>query len=329
MIYKSYIVEEDIKSLKNSITLFYGENIGLQNSFKDQIKKFYRNYNILLFNQEDIFNFPGNFYNELNNESLFGEKKIFFIQNISDKFLKFIPETLKINKENKIYLFANLLEKKSKLRNLFEKEKSINIVPCYKDNELSIKKIITRKLKNYRGVSNEVINVILNNCNNDRAILKNEIEKIEIFFENKKLDLGNLIALLNVKSNDDFNFLKDSAMCGNKLDTNRLLSSTYVDTDKLSLYLMLLNQRLAKIGDVISEGNANIDSKIESLKPPIFWKDKTTFKKQTKFWSKNKIARAFKEIYKVEIEVKSKSILEKKIILKKLIIDICNLANAA
>ena len=39
MIYKSYIVEENFKILKNDFALFYGENLGLIQDFKEEIKK--------------------------------------------------------------------------------------------------------------------------------------------------------------------------------------------------------------------------------------------------------------------------------------------------
>ena len=38
MIYKSYLVEENFKLIKSNIVLFYGENLGLKNDFKDKIK---------------------------------------------------------------------------------------------------------------------------------------------------------------------------------------------------------------------------------------------------------------------------------------------------
>ena len=38
MIHKSYLIEENIELLKNNIVLFYGENLGLKNDFRDKIK---------------------------------------------------------------------------------------------------------------------------------------------------------------------------------------------------------------------------------------------------------------------------------------------------
>ena len=59
MIYKSYLVEQNLKILKNKIVLLYGENLGLKNDLKKQILN--NNDKVLTFNQEDILGNQDNF----------------------------------------------------------------------------------------------------------------------------------------------------------------------------------------------------------------------------------------------------------------------------
>ena len=70
-----------------------------------------------------------------------------------------------------------------------------------------------------------------------------------------------------------------------------------------------------------------IDNRINSLKPPIFWKDKPNFIAQVKKWDK-KINNALEKTYILEKEIKSNSLINKNVLVKKLIIDICQIANA-
>ena len=70
----------------------------------------------------------------------------------------------------------------------------------------------------------------------------------------------------------------------------------------------------------------NLEKSINELKPPIFWKDKPNFLNQLKLWSTQKIDTALKELYNVEIMAKSKTNLNKNTLIKKLIVDLCNLA---
>ena len=142
---KSYLLEENLDLQKNNLVLFYGENIGLINDFKEKIKK--RSETILKFTQDQILKDENILFNEIKNDSLFETNKNFFIDGVNDKILKIIEEIQPLILENKIYLYGDILDKKSKLRTYFETEKNCDIVACYKDNEISIKKIITKNLK--------------------------------------------------------------------------------------------------------------------------------------------------------------------------------------
>ena len=53
--------------------------------------------------------------------------------------------------------------------------------------------------------------------------MNNEIEKIKIYFKNKKIEINKIDSLLNLRENEDFNQLKDEALAGNKDKINRLL----------------------------------------------------------------------------------------------------------
>ena len=75
MQYKSYIVEEDIDVIKESLVLFYGENLGLQNDIKSLIKKETKIQKILYFTQDELLKNEDLLFNEILNISLFDKKK--------------------------------------------------------------------------------------------------------------------------------------------------------------------------------------------------------------------------------------------------------------
>ena len=328
MLYKSYLIENNFSNLKEKISLFYGENLGLKNDFKRIIKEINSEDEILYFNQDEIIQNNNVLIKEITNVSLFEKKKIFFIENINDKFLDLVMEIEKIVADNKLFLFADILEKKSKLRNYFEKSDKCAVIPCYADNDLSLKKLIQSKLEEYSGLTGSNINMILDSTNLDRAKLNNELEKIKTLFQDKIIKSEKLDLLLNNKSNEDFNKLKDQAFLGNKIATNKLLSETIIDNEKNIFYLNMINQRLYKISETLNEDGKTVEAKINSLKPPIFWKDKPNFISQVKKWNKSKINNVLKETYILEKEIKSNSIINKNILVKKLIVNICQIANS-
>ena len=330
MIFKSYLIENNINIIKQNITLFYGENIGLQNDFKKKIKFNNKDSELIKFTQEEILKNENQFFLEISNKSLFEEKKVYFIDQVNEKILEIIKDVETDLDQQKLYIFSGILDKRSKLRNYFEKSQHTACVACYADNDLSIKKIIQDKLKDFDGLSGQNINIIADSCNLNRIKLNNELNKIFTYFENKKIEKDKLEILLDIKVNDDFNLLKDAALSGDKIKTNKLLSDTIMDGEKNILYLNIINQRLNKLletTDLIKK--TNLENAMSMIKPPIFWKDKPIFIVQAKKWNFEKIKKILNQTFNLEIKIKSNSIIQKNILMKKLLIDICELANAS
>tara|TARA_Y200000002_G_C22618475_1_gene637095 strand:+ start:285 stop:1277 length:993 start_codon:yes stop_codon:yes gene_type:complete len=330
MNFKSYLIEKDYSYLKNlNSVLFYGENLGLKNDLKSKIKNLSKKALIINLNQEEILANENEFFQKLFNKSLFEDTKIFFINQANDKILEIIKEIEKKENTPKIFLFSELLDKKSKLRSYFEKSKTLGIVPCYADNDISLKKIILDKLKGYTGLSNQNLNVIVENCGLDRSKLNNELNKIVTFFENKVIETNKLEILLNLKINDSFDLLKDQALIGDKTKTNKLISDTILEKEKNIFYLNVINQRLTKLLEVTEIAkDGNLDEAIDKIKPPIFWKDKAIFNLQAQKWNGNKLKKMMNETYKIELKIKSNSQITQNLLIKKLLIDMCCLANA-
>ena len=125
--------------------------------------------------------------------------------------------------------------------------------------------------------------------------------------------------------------LKDEALNGNKINTNRLLADTVFEVDNNVYYLNSINQRINKLNEIenMKQENSNIESLISNLKPPVFWKDKPMLIEQSKKWNKNKIQAALEKTYNAEIEIKSNSSIRKDLLIKNLIIDLCTTASSA
>ena len=328
MIYKSYILEQNVNSIDEKIALFYGVNLGLKNDLKEKIIENNKNSEILRYSQDELLKDKALLENEIKNISLFEKNKIFFIENANDKILQFIQEFENILSDRKVFLFSDLLDKKSKLRNYTEKSKKCACVACYEDNEISIKKLINLKLNGFSGLSPQVIKLIIEHTNLDRAKLNNELNKIISCFPNKNILTEKLEVLLNVKANTDFNKLNDEAFLGNKVNTNKLLAQTVMDNEKNIFYLNIINQRLEKLLQINNLNKSSIENAINSLKPPVFWKDKPNLTNQAKKWDKCKVQKMISLTFNLEKEIKSNNLIEKNILIKKLLVDICSSANA-
>lgn len=329
MIYKSYLIESNYKLINNiSSVLFYGENIGLKKIFKNQIKEINKNSLFINLTQEEILKNQGIFIRELENSSLFGENKIIFIEDCNDKIFNILESYLDTPLNFQTIIFSDVLDKKSKLRAFYEKSKIFASVACYKDNVISIQRIIQNKLKDFQGLSSYNVNMILETCALNRVNLDNEIEKIITYFKDKKINSNDLSKLLNNVSDESFNELKDEAIKGDRFKTNNLLNSTIMETDKTMYYLSIIYQRLLKLKEIFTQNKGTVEERILCLKPSVFWKDKPILIAQCKKWKLVNLKKALKDIYRLEVKIKSNSVLDKSLMIKKLIIDLCVLANA-
>ena len=148
MIFKSFIVEKDISKLEKFLAiLFYGENLGLKDDFKELIKERFNEAEQISFQQNDLIKNP-----DLLNEQILNTSLI--VYDFSDKLKKIVNDAIESADDNaKIVLFAENLDKKSSIRAAFEKEQNLAIIPCYKDNEKTLSIYIREKLRNYYSKS--------------------------------------------------------------------------------------------------------------------------------------------------------------------------------
>ena len=333
MILKSYIVEQDVGILENyQATLIYGQNNGIKEDIKLKIRDKNNNSEIIIFFEEELLKNKNILFQNIVNESLFNEKKIIFIYEASDKIFDQVYECLeKENKNIKINIFSHNLEKKSKLRNLFEKNTNLAIFPCYEDNERTLIAYINKELKEYKGLTGEIVNLIIYNSNTDRRIIKSELVKIKYFFLNKKITKEEIFEILNIKDDTSFDKIRDSALSGDKIKINKLLSEMELLNVDAFFYLNSLNYRVMKLQEVIriSDGKSNrYEQALESLKPPIFWKDKPIIVQQLHKWNLKKLSQVAEEIGETEILMKKNSYFRCDIIIKRLLINLTSRASS-
>mgnify|MGYP001361910575 CR=1 FL=1 len=331
MILKSYIVEQNLDILNDyQAVVIYGENEGIKNSIKIKLKEINKNSEIISFFEDEITKNKNLLYENIANESLFNEKKIIFIQSATDKILNEVIECLeKYNPNTKVYIFSENLDKKSKLRNLFEKEKKLAIFCCYEDNEKILINYINNELNGYKGLTGEIINFIISNSSLNRKIIQSEIVKIKSFFNDKIIKKKQLLELLNFKNNNGFEEIRDSALSGKKQKINKLLSEIELINDDSFFYLNNLNFRILKLLEIqsINETFNNYEKALENIKPPVFWKDKPTYLEQLKKWDITKLNKAADKIGSAEILMKKNSQIRNDLVIKDLIIELTKQAS--
>ena len=308
MIKKPYQVNKDDLN-KVQFYLFYGVNEGAKYDKINELLLNVNKENIFKYDESSILNDHNNLFDRILNKSLFEEKKIIIIQKSTDKILKVINDIFDIKlKDITIIIVANILERKSKLRSLFEKSKNSICLAFYEDNNESLS-IITRDFLKEKKiyVSQQEINLIVNKCNGDRGILKNELNKIYLFSMNKKkIGSENLVKLINLIENYSISELINNCLAKNKSKTMKILNENNYTYDDCVLISRTFLSKLKRINILSTElkKNKNLDLTISSARPPIFWKDKEITKQQIQKWEPEKIKETMYKLNEIEILIK-------------------------
>jgi len=311
MIIKSYEVKKNISNFsKHNFFLLYGENVGLKKDIKEIIKKIFEEKkneaeHLSIFESEIVDN-EENFYNTIYSGSLFGNKKIITIFEATDKITQHIINITEKNVSDVLFIiFAGILEKKSKLRNFFEKGKKIICIPCYLDNQKNLEIIAQSELrKNNISISTEAINLLIEKSNFDRSNLRNEIEKIKSYSLNKeKLDLGEIKNLINFSGEHKSDLLVNECLSGNISQFKKIVSELYVNFTNQILLLRVLSIKVQRLLNIRAQEGAsnNLEVLINTTKPPIFWKEKTIVKNHLSLWSLDELKEIVKKINRTEL----------------------------
>jgi len=311
MIIKSFELYK-IKSKNINFILIYGLNQGYKNQImKELFEKIFKG-EILRFDENEILKNHEQFISDLMNKSLFEDEKLIIISRASDKILKFVNEILERKIENiKIIINSDNLEKKSKLRILFEKEKELICIPFYEDNNKSLSAIAQNffNKKNIK-ISQEIINLIVGRSRGDRGNLINELNKIEnLSMTRKNIDIDDILKLTNLSENYSVFELAESYLAKNKKHVSKILNENNFANDECILILRTIlnrSKRLLKLKEAQNQ-TGNIDLTISSFKPPIFWKEKEAVKKQIQSWSEDEVKKMIYKINDLEILVKTNS----------------------
>jgi len=306
MIIKSYEIKK-INLEHNRFILFYGKNEGLKNEAFDILIK--NKNKISSYEEKEILDNENNFIENILSKSLFETEKFIIIKRATEKILKIIENLKEKNLEDTIIILnSESLEKKSKLRSFFEKNKTLVCVPFYPDNDQTLSKLAYNFLREKKiSISSSNINLIVNKCSGDRQTIINELQKIELFSKNRKqINIDNISKLINLSENHNISELVDNCLAQNKRKIISILNeNNFTNEDCIMIVrsFIIKSKKLLALTKVF-ETNKNIDLTISSAKPPIFWKEKEITKQQILKWSSKNIKQLIYSLSETELQIK-------------------------
>ena len=307
MIVKSY----ELNKIKNNLNffLFYGANEGLKNQHIKQLLEKNNNSNVIKYDEKEILENEDIFFESILSNSLFENEKSIVINRATDKIHEIIINLIERNTDGiTIIINANVLEKKSKLRKLFEKEKNLACIATYPDTNEILSNLALAFFKKIKiSISQQNINLIVDKCGGDRLNLENELEKIKIYSTKKKsISSEEISKLINLSENHTFYELIDNCLAKNTNKTINILNENNFSNEDCIIILRTFLLKAKKILSLSIEyhKNKDINQTINSAKPPIFWKEKDIVKTQLNKWKPEKIRELIYLINDIELQIK-------------------------
>ena len=300
----------ELNKLKNDkiFYLLYGKNEGLKLDCIDRIIN-KSDDKIYTYDEKQIKDETGTFYENILSGSLFERSKIIIINRATDKIFQIIQDLISRNISNvKIIINSGVLETKSKIRSLFEKQKDLICIPTYPDNNDTLSKLAVNFFRDEKiSISQQNINLIIEKCNGDRSYLKNELDKIKDYASGKKkISSEEILKLVNLSENFALSELIDNCLAKNKNKITNILNENNYNTEDC---IIILRTFLSKAKRILKlaiefEKNKDINKTINSAKPPIFWKEKDIVRIQLNKWRPEKIKELINGINNIELETK-------------------------
>ena len=293
---------------KNNYILFYGNNEGQKKEEIDKLFKKDSEKKLLQYDVNELINNKENFISEVLNQSLFEKSKFIVINRANEKILSIIEE-INIKKPNDLFIIINAgtLEKKSKLRAYFEKEKKCICVPFYPDTADILVKLTNEFMRNNNlSLSRENINLLVRKSSGDRAHLKTELEKIKLFSKNKKITNAQLLKLINLGQNHEISDLVNSCLSKNKNGLINMLNENLITSEDVVIMIRVFLSKSKRLLKLISnyQINKNLNEVVDYSKPPIFWKEKEIIKNQITKWSVRDIRKLIYDLNDLELKIK-------------------------
>ena len=302
----------NINFKKNNIYLFYGKNESLKKEKINLLVKKSNDIQLIKYIEKEIIDNKNSFFNEILNNSFFDNIKILLIEQVTDKSEKLILELLNYPITDRVIILnAEILEKKSKLRTLFEKNKDLICVPFYPDNIETLVNFIYSFLKEKNiSLSQSDVNLLINRCNNDRGNIKNELNKIEILSKTKKIKSEDILKISNLYENYEISDLVDNCLAKNHKKTLNIINENNFSSEEVVLIMRIFINKAKKLLILANNyaANKDLEKTISSSKPPIFWKNKEIIKQQIVKWKPDNIKKLIFDLNNIELQIKKQSL---------------------
>ena len=145
----------------------------------------------------------------------------------------------------------------------------------------------------------------------------------------KKIDINEIRKIINFSGEYKSENLVNECLCGNLIQLKKILSEMYFNNVNQIFILRILSNKIQRLLNmkIDEKKHQSLDILLNSVKPPIFWKEKTMVKRQLVIWNEKKLKKIIDDINNIELQCKKNPQISK-IIFFNFVADLCKKASS-
>ena len=253
---------------------------------------------------------PARLYDEAAQISLMGGRRLVRVRDVGDAqaalFARFLADP---PGDGLVVVEAGDLPSRSSLRRIFEDAPRGAAIGCYPDTPRELAAVIDETLAEHRiAASRDAVEFLTAHLGGDRMLTRAELEKLTLYAGD-----GGRVELDDVRQSIDDSAgisLDDAIMAaaeGDAAALDRALARVFQEGEAaVSVVRAALRhlQRLHALSVRVAAGEAP-DMAMRAARPPIFFKQQASFRRQLRRWSEPRLRRHLSALADAEMRIKT------------------------
>ncbi len=263
---------------------------------------------------------PARVADEFGSISMLGGRRIIRIRTSSERTARTLKEFIDsvdgdtLRGDALVIMEAGDLKPSSPLRKRAESAQCAAVIPCYVDDERSLRRVILGTLKQEGlDITEGALELLVEQLGGDRAVTRQELEKLILYKKSDgdtlthqitEEDLRDVIAAANLLGIEDVCYATASAKYA-RLQTS--LDRCFLANDQPVTIIRALSRHMEQLALALAaiEGGAPVRSAVDQLRPRIHFRRRSEFDNQLRRWDRPRCRNALSRLFEAEIACKT------------------------
>lgn len=294
------------------VTLFHGADEAASADLAWKLAKYYGG-EVILLAPATLKEDPGRLPDEAAAVSMFGDKRVIRVDGAGDESVEAVSLLLGSPAAgNPAILVAGNLRKGSKLLALVEAAANAAAVISYEADARDADRNVEAIAAEFGlQLSREVAPRLAAACNNDRRLLRRELEKLALYVDAtperpQRLSPEHLAEIGASVDDADFGPLVDAVAAGRAAQADQQIAKLSGQGIAGIAQLRAVARRLWLLADLraVVDNGSTPQAAVEGARPPIFWKEKDRVGAQLQRWREPMLRHALERLLSAEREIK-------------------------